>query len=130
MDTDILRFVIVGITGALICVLLKQYRPEIAFVCALVTGFIILAGCLTPLGNIIAEIYELSDTYNINVSHIGTVIKVIVIAYISQFSAEMCRDSGQGAIASKIEFCTKILILIYSLPIVKALLSMLVSILQ
>lgn len=73
--------------------------------------------------------FAIANAYNINTAYIGTVVRIIAIAYICQFASEMCRDSGQGAIASKIEFCAKILILLYSLPVVDALLTMIVSIL-
>jgi len=89
---------------------------------------VLLCG-LSGLRDVIQSIYEIATKYNVNTGYIATVIKIIAIAYICQFSSEVCRDSGQGAIASKIEFCAKILILFYSLPIADALLALVVSIL-
>lgn len=126
---NIFQIVIIGITGTLLSVILKQYKPEFALVSALTTGVVVLLSGLSGLEDIIKNIYEIATKYNVNTSYIGTVIKIIAIAYICQFSSEVCRDSGQGAIASKIEFCAKILILFYSLPIADSLLSLVVSIL-
>ncbi len=126
---NIFQIVIIGITGTLLSVILKQYKPEFALVSALTTGVVVLLSGLSGLEDIIKNIYEIATKYNVNASYIGTVIKIIAIAYICQFSSEVCRDSGQGAIASKIEFCAKILILFYSLPIADSLLSLVVSIL-
>jgi len=33
------------------------------------------------------------------------------IAYIAEFGAEVCRDAGEGAIASKVELAGKLLLL-------------------
>lgn len=126
---NIFQIVIIGITGTLFTIILKQYKPEFALVSALATGVVILLCGLAGLEDVIRNIYEIATKYNVNTVYIATVIKIIAIAYICQFSSEICRDSGQGAIASKIEFCAKILILFYSLPIADALLSLVVSIL-
>ncbi len=126
---DILQIVAVGIIGAIISIMLKQYKSEYAIISALATSAIILFSTFGMLDDILSNVYEIATTYNISTKYIGTVIKIIAISYICQFSAEICRDSGQGAIASKIEFCAKILILLYSLPIAEALLSLVVSIL-
>ena len=126
---NIFQIVIIGITGTLFTIILKQYKPEFALVSALATGVVILLCGLAGLEDVIRNIYEIATKYNVNTAYIATVIKIIAIAYICQFSSEICRDSGQGAIASKIEFCAKILILFYSLPIADALLSLVVSIL-
>ncbi|MBE7026920.1 MAG: stage III sporulation protein AD [Ruminococcaceae bacterium] len=126
---NIFQIVIIGITGTLLTIILKQYKGEFALVSALITGSVILLCALGGLEDVIQNIYEIATKYNVNTAYIATVIKIIAIAYICQFSSEICRDSGQGAIASKIEFCAKILILLYSLPIADSLLSLVVSIL-
>ena len=126
---DIFQVIAIGIIGTLLTVTLRQYRPEIAAVTALATGLLILTLGFSAIGGIIDKVFEIADTYNIDTVYIGTVVKIIAIAYICQFSAEMCRDSGQSSIASKIEFCAKILILLYALPVAETLLKTVVSIL-
>ena len=54
--------------------------------------------------------------------YIGVVLKIMGIAYISQFASELCRDAGEGAIASKIEVAGKIIIMTISMPIIYSLL--------
>ena len=46
-----------------------------------------------------------------------TLLKIIGIAYIAEFGAQITKDAGQGAIASKIELAGKILILVMAIPI-------------
>lgn len=126
---DIIQVVIIGIVGTILTITVKQYKPELAALLALATGILILFFGFSALQSALDRVFAIANAYNINTAYIGTVVRIIAIAYICQFASEMCRDSGQGAIASKIEFCAKILILLYSLPVVDALLTMIVSIL-
>ena len=126
---DIIQVVISGIIGTILTITVKQYKPELAALLALATGILILFFGFSALQSALDRVFAIANAYNINTAYIGTVVRIIAIAYICQFASEMCRDSGQGAIASKIEFCAKILILLYSLPVVDALLTMIVSIL-
>ena len=49
--------------------------------------------------------------------YVETLLKIIGIAYIAEFGAQITKDAGQGAIASKIELAGKILILVMAIPI-------------
>lgn len=127
---DIFKVAIIGIIGAILSVMLYNYKREFSIVSALATGIVILMCAFSSLSEVFLHIYDIAERYGVNTSYIGAVIKIIAIAYIGSFSSQLCRDSGQGAIAIKIEFCAKVLILLYSMPIADALLSLVVSILQ
>jgi stage III sporulation protein AD len=58
---------------------------------------------------------------NIDLLYFTTILKVIAIAYITEFGAQVCKDAGESAIASKIEFGGKVLIMIMAIPILAAL---------
>lgn len=55
---------------------------------------------------------------------IATMLKLIGIAYIAEFTAEICRDAGENSIASRVELCAKILILVMAMPIMNSLIEM------
>lgn len=126
---DILQIIGIGVVGAIASIILRSHRPEIAFQIVVATGAIIFLSVAVTLNTAVGSILAIAQKYDIDTSYIGTVIRIIGISYICQFAAEVCRDSGEGAIASKIELAGKILILIYAIPIVEALLQMIVEIL-
>ncbi|MCK8826637.1 stage III sporulation protein AD [Natroniella acetigena] len=70
---------------------------------------------------------RLADEANIDLVYVNTILKVIGIAYIAEFGAQICRDAGENIIASKIEFAGKIMIMVLGVPIM---ISILESILQ
>jgi stage III sporulation protein AD len=50
--------------------------------------------------------------------YLNTILKIIGIAYVTEFGAQVCRDAGEGAVAGKIEFAGKIMIMVMAVPII------------
>ncbi len=62
-------------------------------------------------------IEKIAINAKVNMVYVETILKIIGIAYIAEFAAQITKDAGQGAIASKIELGGKILILAMAIPI-------------
>ncbi len=62
-------------------------------------------------------IEKIAINAKVNLIYVETILKIIGIAYIAEFAAQITKDAGQGAIASKIELAGKILILAMAIPI-------------
>ena len=60
---------------------------------------------------------------------IAILIKITGIAFLSEFAVSICKDSGEAAIASKIEIGSKIIIISMSIPIISNLLEIILKIL-
>ncbi len=56
----------------------------------------------------------------INFLYMQTLLRIIGVAYLAEFGSQVCRDAGEGSLASRIEFAAKILILVMAIPIVIA----------
>jgi stage III sporulation protein AD len=69
---------------------------------------------------IIQMLQKIAVDANVNMIYLETILKIIGIAYIAEFGAQISKDAGQGAIASKIELGGKILILAMAIPILTA----------
>lgn len=63
----------------------------------------------------------------VNIIYVETILKIIGIAYIAEFAAQITKDAGQGAIASKIELAGKILILAMAIPILTVLIETIIK---
>jgi stage III sporulation protein AD len=66
---------------------------------------------------IIQMLQKIAVNAKVNTIYVETILKIIGIAYIAEFAAQITKDAGQGAIASKIELGGKILILAMAIPI-------------
>ncbi len=125
---DIMKIVIVGIVAAVLAVLLKEERPEIAVVVSIVTGLVIFIFLITKLNSVMSVLKYFASKANIDVLYFSTILKVIAIAYITEFGAQICRDAGEGAIASKVELAGKVLIMVIAIPILAALMDIMIKI--
>ena len=114
---DIFKIVGLGIVSALLCVLLKNSRPEISVILSLAATIIILFYILPFLKQVFEALNGISEFVGIDSEYITPVFKVIGIAYITQIGGDLCRDAGESAIAAKLELAGKIAIVSLALPI-------------
>lgn len=72
----------------------------------------------------IAQVFSLLEYIaqkgNIKGMYVDTILKIIGIAYIAEFGAQITRDAGLGSVASKIELAGKVFILVLAVPILTA----------
>lgn len=125
---DIMKIVVVGIIATLLAVLLKDEKPEIAILVSIVTGLVIFVFLVTKLSSVISVLKYFAGKANIDILYFSTILKVIAIAYITEFGAQVCRDAGEGSIASKIELAGKVLIMVIAIPILSALMEIMIKI--
>ena len=96
----------------------KQYKKEYALLVALATVTVILFFTLDTLETAISQISLITEKSGVDTRYFTAVMKVVGVAYITQFGAEILRDGGEGAIALKVELAGKVFILGLTLPIV------------
>lgn len=81
------------------------------------SGCVIFLYLVDQIYDIIRMIEKIAVNAKVNMVYVETILKIIGIAYIAEFGAQLTKDAGQGAIASKIELAGKILILVMAVPI-------------
>lgn len=126
---EIIRIIGIGLIALIIIIMLKQYRPEYAIFISILTGILILFLVMDRLTGIVNLIQSIQDKSSVNVQFITLLIKITGIAFLSEFAVSICKDSGEAAIASKIELGSKIIIISMSIPIISSLLEIILKIL-
>lgn len=126
---DIVKIIGVGLIALIIIVLLKQYKPDFVIYVSLIAGAIILFMVIDKLTAIIDLLTNLSNKAGINNQFLGILLKITGIAFLSEFAVSICNDSGESAIANKIDLGGKIIIIAISIPIISALLELIIKIL-
>ncbi|WP_072868911.1 stage III sporulation protein AD [Desulfofundulus thermosubterraneus] len=124
---EIMQIVGLGIVAAVLAVTIRHNKPEMAMLLSIAVGIILFMMVLGKIGAVIDVLKELSARANLNMVYLGTILKIVAIAYIADFGAQICRDAGEGAVASKIEFAAKVLILVLAVPIMIAVLQSLLK---
>ena len=126
---EIIKIIGIALIALIIIIMLKQYRPEYAIFISILTGILILFLVMDRLTGIINLIESIQDKFFINTQFIALLIKITGIAFLSEFAISVCKDSGEAAIASKIEIGSKIIIISMSVPIISSLLEIILKIL-
>ena len=129
METSIIKIIIVGLVSLIIAIILKQYKSEFNVFIPIISGVIIILLLQINIKEIIELIYEFSGKASINASFVKILIKITGIAILSEYAVSICKDSGENAIASKIDFGGKIIIMTLSIPIISSLIETLIEIL-
>lgn len=115
---EIIQIAGLGIVATLLILIIREQKPSFAFMLSLVTGIMIFLLLIGKISELLQVIKNLASQSNINIVFLGTILKIVGIAYICEFAAQLVRDAGEASIASKIELAGKILILYMALPIV------------
>jgi len=124
---DIMQIVMVGIIAAVLSVTIKKQAPEIAMLLSIVAAILIFMMILPKITAVLGMLESIAGRIQGNMNFLATVLKITGIAYIAEFGSQICKDAGEGSIASKIELAGKVLILAMSTPIIMALLSLITS---
>ena len=127
---NIMQITVLGITAALLVLIIKQQRPDIAMMISLAAGAVLFILLLGNIKIITSSVENLALKVKLDSIYISTVMKVIGIAYIAEFGSQICKDSGEGTIASKIELSGKVFIMVLALPIMTVLMESILGILS
>ena len=68
--------------------------------------------------------------YTSSMEYLSVLIKAIGVCYLTQFSADSCRDAGESSLAGKVELAGKIAILISALPLLDSVISLAVNLIE
>lgn len=101
-------------------VVLKQIRPEIALQLSILAGASIFIVILSKVRVIVDLLQTLADQANISSYYLLIILKIVGVAYLAEFGAQICRDAGEGALATKIELAAKVGVIILAIPIIVA----------
>ena len=113
---------ILGVVGVLLALQFKQEKAEIAIYICLALSLVLFLEVFDHLKLLVETLKEIGSYIQIDTSYIATLIKMLGITYLAEFSSGLCKDAGYQAIATQIEMFGKITILVLSLPILLALL--------
>ena len=125
---QLLQIVGIGIVATVIIIILRTQKPEIAVQVSIITGIVIFMLLASKLSAVIDLLGSYADRADIKPVYFTTVLKITGIAYIAEFGAEVCRDAGESAIASKIELAGKVTIVVLAVPIITSLLDLIIKV--
>lgn len=115
---DITKIISISLCSLIIIILLRKFNNDYAF---FASSFLNISICAFSLG-ILAPVFEYIKSLGstgINSNFCTVIFKCAGVCLICSLAAELCRDCGESAIASRIEFAGKCTLLAFCLPLIK-----------
>ena len=119
------------LAGVFLALLLKQCgMTPLAMVLGLTVGSLVLLRLLPALGDVLVLFRRLAEGAGLNRLYLGVLLKIVVVSYVAEFVAGLCRDAGESALAAKVELAAKVVIMTLSVPIIVNILDSVVNVLR
>ena len=124
---DILKICAVAMAGLLLIMLIKTYRPEFTVPVIICVSVLILWSAADSLRYIFIYMQNMYGQLSAGKEYFPVIIKVLAIAYVTEFTASLCEDAGQKSIGTKVELAGKIAVFFVAIPVFTSLLNLLNS---
>ena len=119
---NVIQIGIIGVIGAILAVQLKGGKAEYGIYVAMAVSVILFSFIIDRLGVFVSTVGELASYIDMDAGYLATMLKMIGITYIAEFSSGICKDAGYQTIAGQIEIFGKLTILTLGMPVLMALL--------
>ncbi len=126
---DIIAIAGFCLTACIVCKVLEKNGSEIKSVLTLSVACIVILKIVSELLQVQSVIRELFFQTQMSEDYMTIIFKGLGICYITQLACDCCRDCGESCIASQIELAGKVAMLVISLPLFRAVVGIVESLL-
>jgi stage III sporulation protein AD len=119
-------FAILGfaLVVTVLLIILRKERPEIALILGIAAAGVILGALMQKIGEVLLVFETLAVKAEVNQEYLKLAVKIVGLAYLAGFGAQICRDAGESGMAAKIELAGKIFILVLGIPVMAGILEL------
>lgn len=122
---EIVKIAVIAICACILISVVKSYKPEFAIYISVGCSIIILFFLVDSIEICISYFTDFYKQIKYGNMYFPILIKIIFVAYITDFTAEMAKDQDNSQIASKVELAGKIIIFALAIPIFSSVFSIL-----
>lgn len=119
---DVLKLAGYAVGAALMLLLLRRLKPEVAVVAAVAAGCGLLMMAMPGARQLMAGLITLAEQGGVQEKYLTQLLKVTGISLLMDFAAQTCRDAGEDGLAMKTELAGRVMILTLALPALETLL--------
>lgn len=119
---SIMQVVAMAVVGTVLIIVIRQEKPELAVQVSVAAGLVIFALIFWKVIEILDVLERLAVRADLNMVFLGTLLRILGIAYIAEFGTQVCKDAGESALAFKVAMAGKVMILILAAPIITTIL--------
>lgn len=125
-----IKITAIALISLVLIIFLKNTNREFAFLLTVASSLILFSIVVNDFFQVIEKVNNISaQIKNLN-SYVSLMVKILGITLITQFVIDLCRDSGENALASQTEITSKIIILIMIMPLFEAVMNVVAGLLK
>ena len=124
----IYKVLIFALGLTIVIVLMKEHHRSLGLVLSLagcVVMFLTIINLVSGAGNVLKN-FIITDS--VTSESIGVIVKVLGVAYLTNFGSDICLDAGEKALATALETTGKLIMLSMAFPMLGGILNSVVSI--
>ena len=115
---------------ALLAVVVRRGSPETALLLAVAAAVVVLLAVGQALGEVTGFLTELGERSGVSPELFVPLYKAVGIALVVRVGGSLCRDAGESALASVVETAGAVCALVVSLPLLRAVVSLLLELME
>jgi len=127
---DVFKVMGIALCGVGLSGILKQYQVEYQIFAALSCGLVLLVFSLGYMQEIFRDLSGVVSRAGIKEGYFALILKAVGVSCLCEVGVNLCKDAGESAIASKLEFAGKMMLLYFSLPVFVEVLGVLTSLMD
>ena len=112
-----------GLVGTVLALILGQYRPEFRMLVTAAVTLLLMAMVLEQLSLVLEQLRSTMELTGLTGDYAAILFKAVGICLLTQLAGDVCRDSGESSIASKIELAGRAAILLTAMPLIQEVLA-------
>ena len=124
---NILKVCIFCFTAVILILTLKEHNKSIAALISIVAGIGIMIYVLSQMVGIFEILENLSSKAHVETKYLSLILKVAGISYLVEFGKNVCVDSGECALGTKLELAGKVMIVTLTIPILREILELIIN---
>nr|WP_300090163.1 SpoIIIAC/SpoIIIAD family protein [Sedimentibacter sp.] len=113
------KIIFIAVITVILSITISKFNPEFKVYITAIFGILVVYILFRELRTYVMEIVNLFVRYDIKTEYFSTILKIVGIAYICDFISLLCKDLSYESVGKKVEIAGKIIILIYSVDVIK-----------
>ena len=115
----LVKIILIAVITLIMGITLSKFNSEFKVYITVVFGILVIFLLFSELKVYVEEIVNLFVRYDIKTEYFNTILKIVGIAYICDFISLLCKDLDYESVGKKVEIAGKLIILIYSIDVIK-----------
>lgn len=116
------KIAVLGLVTIFLTMIAGSVKREYGIAVMIVAALLLGVYSISSIEMVVTRIREFESAIGLEKEYLDILLRMLGIAYLTQFVVSLCRDAGNGAVAGQISIVGKISMMLVSFPVLEALL--------